>query len=72
MVANVLNEDEMAIEIGNDWLSCTIRTVEAVMERHGFHEDVKPETQPLAKPFTDGNISGWRQLLRRVASLSRS
>lgn len=35
--------------VRDDWLSRTIRTVEAVMERHGFVEDVVPHTKPLAK-----------------------
>ena len=29
--------------VSDDWLSRTIRTVEAVMERHGFVEDVALE-----------------------------
>jgi hypothetical protein len=28
-------------DAGEDWLSCTMRTVETVMKRHGFQEHVK-------------------------------
>ena len=49
-------------EAGEDWLSCTIRTVERVMERHGFEEDA-PQTQVASKP-TDEQLSAWDKILR--------
>jgi hypothetical protein len=50
--------------VSDDWLSRTIRTVEAVMEQHGFVEDVAPEIKlPKAKKSTD--TLDWNKLLRR-------
>jgi hypothetical protein len=46
-----------------DWLSCTIRMVEQVMERHGF-EDNEPKMQsPPPKPI-DEQLSSWNKVLR--------
>jgi len=50
-------------EAGEDWLSCTMRTVERVMERHGFEED-EPKIEPSAKPLTDEQLSSWNKILR--------
>jgi hypothetical protein len=63
---------------GEDWLSRTMRMVEAVMQRYGFEEEstqrvelqTKPTTKPAANPASDGNLSGWNRLLRRAAFLS--
>ena len=65
-------------DTGEDWLSRTMRMVEAVMERHGFEDDgvqevepaVKPAANPTASSTTDGNLSGWTRLLRRATFLS--
>lgn len=73
-------------DTGEDWLSRTMRMVEAVMEQHGFEDDfaqkvdapAKPTTKPTANPTAtsgdtstnDGNLSGWNKLLRRAAFLS--
>ena len=56
---------------GEDWLSCTIRTVEAVMERHGFEEDEKPAVALSTKPSSDKRLSPWNKL-RRAATLFRA
>ena len=55
---------------GEDWLSCTIRTVEAVMERHGFEEDEKPAV--AAKSRSDEKLSAWDKLLRAAAQFRAS
>ena len=55
--------------ISDDWLSRTIRTVETVMEQHGFVEDFpvpqinRPKEQPTA---------AWEKLLRRLNLLRLS
>jgi hypothetical protein len=56
--------------MNDDWLSCTIRTVELVMDRHGFVEDPKPDVQPSGKQST--NTLDWNKLLRRLALLQIS
>ena len=48
---------------GADWLSCTIRAVEQIMERHGFEED-EPKIHAPAKVVGDEPISRWERLLR--------
>jgi hypothetical protein len=50
-------------EAGEDWLSCTMRTVEKVMERHGFQED-EPKVEASAKPINDEQLSAWSRILR--------
>lgn len=40
--------------IADDWLSCTIRTVEAVMAQHGFVDDIAPQ---LKLPATETDRS---------------
>lgn len=65
-------------DTGEDWLSRTMRMVEAVMEQHGFEDDggqkveipIKPSAKPAAKSTSDGKLSGWNKLLRRAAFLS--
>jgi len=65
-------------DTGEDWLSRTMRMVEAVMERHGFEDDgvqkvelpTKPSAKPAVKSTNEGNLSGWNKLLRRAAFLS--
>ena len=49
-------------EASEDWLSCTMRTVERVMERHGFKED-EPQIQSSPKPV-DEQLSAWDKILR--------
>jgi hypothetical protein len=56
--------------ISDDWLSRTIRTVEAVMEQHGFVED-----GPVAPQITLSNeesMPTWDKLLRRFNLLRLS
>jgi hypothetical protein len=55
--------------ISEDWLSRTIRTVEAVMERHGFQEDVTQETELSAEQPCDTDAFVWNKLLRRFTRL---
>jgi hypothetical protein len=50
-------------EAGEDWPSCTMRTVERVMKRHGFEED-EPKIEPPAKPIIDEQFSSWNKILR--------
>jgi hypothetical protein len=50
-------------DAGEDWLSCTMRAVERVMERHGFEED-EPKLEPPAKPIIDEQLSSWNKILR--------
>jgi hypothetical protein len=65
-------------DTGEDWLSRTMRMVEAVMEQHGFEDDgvqkVEPAARstakPSANPVNQANLSGWNKLLRRAAFLS--
>ena len=65
-------------DTGEDWLSRTMRMVEAVMEQHGFEDDngqkveirIKPSAKPAAKSTNEGKLSGWNKLLRRAAFLS--
>ncbi|MCU1269090.1 MAG: hypothetical protein JWN74_384 [Acidobacteriaceae bacterium] len=72
-------------DTGEDWLSRTMRMVEAVMEQHGFEDDgvqkvehavksAKPaanlSASSTATPTSDGNLSVWNKLLRRAAFLS--
>ena len=56
--------------MSEDWLTNTIRNVEAVMERHGFVEDVAPEIEPSAKQSP--NTLDWNKLLRRFGILRLS
>jgi hypothetical protein len=46
--------------IREDWLSCTMRTVEAVMEQHGFVMDPLPQINAAAQEST----TTWDKLLR--------
>jgi hypothetical protein len=46
--------------VREDWLSCTIRTVEAVMEQHGFVVNPLPQINAPAQEST----TGWDKLLR--------
>jgi len=49
-------------DAGEDWLSCTMRTVERVMELHGFEED-EPQMQARPKPIEE-QLSAWDKILR--------
>lgn len=49
-------------EAGEDWLSCTMRTVERVMKRHGF-EAGEPKIVP-PKPIIDEQLSSRDKILR--------
>jgi hypothetical protein len=48
---------------GADWLSCTIRSVEQIMERHGFQED-EPTSEAAAEPVANQHISLWGTIVR--------
>jgi hypothetical protein len=48
--------------VSDDWLSRTIRTVEAVMEQHGFVKDIAPHTKPSARETM--NTLDWNKLFR--------
>lgn len=50
-------------EANEDWLSCTMRTVEKVMERHGFHK-VEKKMQAAGKPISDEQLSTCSKILR--------
>jgi len=52
---------------GEDWLSCTIRTVEAVMDRHGFEEDEKPAAAIVSSKSAEKKLSAWDKLLRAAS-----
>ena len=56
--------------VSDDWLSRTIRTVESIMERHGFVEDIAPEIKLSAKEST--NTRDWNKLFRRFNLLRLS
>lgn len=55
---------------GADWLSCTIRTVEHIMERHGFEED-EPKLEAPAKPIGREQLSSWDKIVRAARPLLR-
>jgi hypothetical protein len=46
--------------VSDDWLSRTMRTVEAVMEQHGFVEDPIPQINVPAKE----SATTWDKLLQ--------
>jgi hypothetical protein len=50
--------------VSEDWISCTMRTVEAIMERHGFVEDIVPKVELSAEQST--KAPDWNKLLRRL------
>jgi hypothetical protein len=52
----------------DDWLSCTMRTVEAVMERHGFIED---PVQQIDLPAEESTTT-WNKLLQTFNMLRLS
>ena len=56
--------------MSEDWLTNTIRNVEAVMERHGFVGDVAAEIELSAKQSP--NTLDWNKLLRRFGILRLS
>ena len=55
---------------GAGWLSCTIRSVEQIMERHGFEED-EPKIKAPSKPISSEQLSLWGKLLRAARPLLR-
>ena len=65
-------------DTGEDWLSRTMRMVEAVMERYGFEDEstqkvelpAESTAKPAANLVNEANLSGWNKLLRRAAFLS--
>lgn len=72
VVANLLVEGEHLMRnSGADWLSCTIRTVEQIMERHGFEED-EPKVEAPAEPVGNQQLSRWHKILRAARPLLRS
>jgi hypothetical protein len=54
--------------VSDDWLSRTIRTVETVMEQHGFVEDVAPKIEVSPQE----SMTSWDKLLRRFNLLRLS
>ena len=52
-------------ETDRDWLSETIRSVEAIMDRHGFVPDERPEELPVASQI---NIQR-REWIKKLATL---
>jgi hypothetical protein len=58
--------------LSDDWLSRTIRTVEAAMERHGFVDDVSPKIELSRKQLRDEDLSCWNKLWGRFATLRLS
>jgi len=56
--------------VGDDWLSSTIRTVEYIMEQHGFVEDVAPPINPPLSKQT--NTLDWNKLFQRFNLLRLS
>jgi hypothetical protein len=55
---------------GADWLSYTIRSVEQIMERHGFEED-EPKIEAPATPISNEQLSLLDKLLRAARPLLR-
>ncbi len=55
---------------GADWLSYTIRSVEQIMERHGFEED-EPKIQAPATPIGNEQVSLRNKILRAARPLLR-
>lgn len=55
-------------DAGEDWFSCTMRTVEKIMERNGFEEDPKPSLDLPGTPISDEQ-SAWNKLLQRASVL---
>jgi hypothetical protein len=53
-------------DTSEDWLSRTIRMVEAVIERHGFEENVAQEIAPSVRRSSD---AGWVGSCKRFALL---
>ncbi len=59
-------------DAGEDWLSCTMRTVNTVMERHGFEEDAGRELAPSPGSAREEKLSAWNKLLRVVTLFGSS
>jgi len=71
VVAKLVVEGEHLMKnSGADWLSCTIRTVEQIMERHGFQED-EPNVEAPAEPVGNQHLSPWGKILRAARPLLR-
>jgi hypothetical protein len=51
---------------GEDWLSRTIRMVEAVMQQHGFQEDPTPRVACAAVQVSVPKVSSLSRLLRAL------
>lgn len=51
--------------MSEDWISRTIRTVEAVMKSHGFIEDIVPKVALSAEQSR--KTIDWNKLLQRFA-----
>jgi hypothetical protein len=62
MVSRLMFSEAKMRGVRDDWLSRTIRTVEAVMEQHGFVEDVVSHTKPSAKETM--NTLDWNKLFK--------
>lgn len=69
VVAKLVTEGEPLMRnSGADWLSYTIRSVEQIMERHGFQQD-EPKIDAPATPITNEQLSPWDKLLRAARPL---
>jgi hypothetical protein len=67
----LVSEDELLMRnSGVDWLSCTIRTVEQIMVRHGFQED-EPKIEAPAKPIGHDQLSRWDKIVQFARPLLR-
>jgi hypothetical protein len=67
----LVTEDEPLMRnSGADWLSCTIRAVEQIMERHGFQED-EPKIEPPTKPIGNQQLSRWDKIVLAARPLLR-
>ena len=70
-VSRVLSTVKIALaSVSDDWLSRTMRTVEAVMEQHGFVED--PPSPPQQVKLPSEQSTTWDNLLQRFNLLRRS
>ncbi|HEY4389692.1 MAG TPA: hypothetical protein VGN34_35060 [Ktedonobacteraceae bacterium] len=78
MYSRVVNAEKVSVKtvkialasVSDDWLSSTIRTVEAVMEQHGFVEEAPPPP-PQAKLLPEQSTT-WDKLLQRFNLLRLS
>jgi hypothetical protein len=55
---------------GEDWLSHTMRRVDAVMKEHGFEEDAHPKPEAQAAEIIPKKRWSLKALLRAASSRS--